>query len=109
MEVRIIGIAPMVDLLGEDGELRGHRTLFWLYYPECRLLFSRWAADRGTDDQGVSYETLFAQRRFSSTIVKVSNVSDRTINEHKATLDALLKSEAIREQVFRTGFDLWNY
>jgi len=109
MEVRMIGIAPMIDLLGEDGELRGHRTLFWLYYPECRMLFSRWAAHRDAEDQRISYEALFAQRRFSSTIAKVSNVFDRAINEHNATLDALMESEAIREQVFRSGFDLWNY
>lgn len=109
MEVRIIGIAPMLELRGDDGELRGHCPLFWLYYPECRLLFSRWAAALDPSGNPLSYEDLFAQRRFTSTIVKMSNVFDRAINEHKATLDALLESEAIREQVFRMGFDLWNY
>ncbi|HRH70707.1 MAG TPA: gliding motility protein GldN [Flavobacteriales bacterium] len=109
MEVRIIGLAPMVGVLGEDGELRGYRTLFWLYYPECRQLFSRWAAAQGADERPVSYEALFALRRFASTIIKVSNVFDRAINEHKTTLDALMESGTVREQVIHLGFDLWNY
>ena len=78
MEVHIIGIAPMIEERGQNGELRGYHPLFWLYYPECRILFSRWAA---LEEEGVrlSYEALFAERRFSSTITKVSNMYDRSI------------------------------
>ena len=109
MEVRIIGLAPMVEVRGEDGELRGHRPLFWLYFPECRTLFARWLAARQEDGDPVSYEGLFASRRFSSTIIKVSNMQDRMIDEHRTGLDALLESEAIRQQLLHMGFDLWNY
>ncbi|MBL7943221.1 MAG: gliding motility protein GldN, partial [Flavobacteriales bacterium] len=34
--VRIIGIAPMKEDYGSDGEKRGYKTLFWIYYPELR-------------------------------------------------------------------------
>jgi hypothetical protein len=38
MDIRIIGIAPMKEKRGEDGEIRGIYTdLFWLYYPELPL------------------------------------------------------------------------
>ena len=49
MEARIIGLAPMIEVRGEFGELRGFRPLFWLYYPECRQLFSWWNAAVGAD------------------------------------------------------------
>lgn len=109
MEARIIGIAPMLELRSDDGELRGHRPLFWLYYPECRLLFARWAASADKDGRRLSFEDLFAQRRFKGTIVKVSNMQDRTLSGHRAGLDALLESEGLREQLFQMGFDLWHY
>lgn len=110
MEVRIIGLAPMLQVYGEDGELRGHRPLFWLYYPECRILFSRWLAFVDKKDASKhSYEEIFSKRLFSGTIQKVSNMMDRGINEHTTGLDALLESDAIREQLYRMGFDLWHY
>ena len=34
---------------------------------------------------------------------------DRSIDQHRAGLDALIESESIREQLLRMGFDLWNY
>lgn len=109
MEVRIIGISPMLEVRGEEGELRGYRPLFWLYYPECRILFSHWPAIKREDDEPISYEAVFAARHFSSTIVKVSNMQDRMIDDHSTGLDALLESEEIRQQLLKKGFDLWNY
>ncbi|MCC6910547.1 MAG: gliding motility protein GldN [Flavobacteriales bacterium] len=110
MEVRIIGLAPMIEILGEDGEVRGHQPLFWLYYPECRLLLSRWLAFvEMQDDVRKSYEAVFAQRRFTSSIVKVSNAMVRGIDTYRTGLDALLESEGVREQFLQAGFDLWNY
>ena len=40
MEVRIVGIAPVKEVIGEDGELRGYAPVFWLYFPECRYVFA---------------------------------------------------------------------
>ena len=82
MEVLIIGVAPMIELRGEDGELCGHRPLFWLYSMECRLLFSGWAVAQDLSGNPLSYEDLLAQRSFTSIIVKMSNVFDQAINEH---------------------------
>lgn len=109
MIVRIIGIAPMLELRGELGELRGYAPLFWLYYPECRLLFARWVNGEDKEGNVRSYESYFAERRFESTITKVSNVQDRQINESHSGLDALLESDAIRDQLHNMGFDLWHY
>jgi gliding motility associated protien GldN len=109
MDVRIIGLAPMRELRGGDGELRGHAPLFWLYFPERRPLFARWLAYRDVDGTDHSFEELFATRRFQGTIVKVGNAMDRTTDEYKIGLDALLEAEGVREQLFKLHFDLWNY
>lgn len=108
MEVRIIGLAPMIAVRGELGELKGYRPMFWLYYPECRQLFAWWVALRGVEGT-LTYETILDQRRFRGSITKVSNVHDRGITGTRTGIDALIESEALRERLMNLGFDLWHY
>jgi hypothetical protein len=42
-------------------------------------------------------------------VVKISSGMGRAINTTAIGSDAVLESEAVREQLFRMGFDLWNY
>ena len=110
MDIRIIGIAPMKEIRGEDGELRGYRPLFWLYYPECRYVFANWDAfNRENYAERRSYEDIFWKRQFSSYITKWSNVYDRQVNEYKTGLDALLEGEEIKQALFEFEHDLWNF
>jgi gliding motility associated protien GldN len=110
MDIRIIGIAPMKEVRGEDGEVRGYRPLFWLYYPECRYVFANWDAfNRQNDAERRSYEDIFWKRQFSSYITKWSNVYDRNINQYKTGLDALLEGEEIKQNLFEFEHDLWNF
>lgn len=109
MDVRIIGIAPMIEVRGADGELRGHRPLFWLYYPECRHLFAWWTAITLADGERVSYEQFFGQRRFHGSIVKVSGMQGQAIARSATGSDAFLRGAALEDQLLRMGFDLWNY
>lgn len=110
MDVRIIGMAPMREMRGEDGEIRGYAPMFWLYYPECRYVFANWEAfNRENDAERRSYEDIFWKRQFSSYITKWSNVYDRGINEYKQGLDALLEGEEIKSALFVFEHDLWNF
>ncbi len=110
MDIRIIGIAPMQEKRGEDGEVRGYAPLFWLYYPECRYLFANWEAfNRENDAERRSFEDIFWKRQFSSYITKWSNVYDRGINQYKTGLNALLEGEEIKQQLFEFEHDLWNF
>jgi len=110
MEPRIIGLAPMREVRGDDGELRGHAPLFWLYFPELRyVLANAQAFERGTDAGGRTFDRIFQDRLFSSFITKVSNAFDRGIIDHRTGVDGLLEGEAIKEQLFSTEFDQWNY
>jgi len=110
MDIRIIGIAPMQEKKGEDGEVRGYAPLFWLYYPECRYVFANWDAfNRSNDSERRSFEDIFWKRQFSSYITKWSNVYDRQISEYKTGLDALLEGEEIKQALFEFEHDLWNF
>lgn len=110
MDIRIIGIAPMKEMRGEDGEIRGYAPMFWLYYPECRYVFANWDAfNRENDAERRSYEDIFWKRQFSSYITKWSNVYDRGISDYKTGLDALLEGEEIKQTIFEFEHDLWNF
>jgi hypothetical protein len=41
MEVRIIGICPVMDRFTEDGIYDGQVSLFWVYFPEARKILSK--------------------------------------------------------------------
>jgi gliding motility associated protien GldN len=110
LDIRIIGIAPLKESRGDDGEVRGYTPLFWLYYPECRYLFANWEAfNRENDAERRSFEDIFWKRQFSSYITKWSNVYDRGINQYKTGLNALLEGEEIKQQLFEFEHDLWNF
>ena len=69
--VRIIGIAPRIEEFDEDGISKGFKTLFWLYYPECRYVLANADAFNPMNDaQRRTYEDLFQKRFFSSFIIK---------------------------------------
>ncbi len=108
--VRIIGIAPMIEVRGDDGEVRGTRDLFWLYFPECRYVFANWDIfNRNNDAERRSYEDFFWKRQFNSFVVKESNVYDRNIAEYTTGIDHLLESERIKQEIFEIEHDLWSY
>lgn len=110
MDVRIIGIAPVVVSRGEDGEVRGQRTLFWLYYPECRYIFaSARAFNRHNDAEQRTFDEIFTKRFFHGQVVKVSNVYDRGINEVQTGVDALLSSQEWDRWLVEYEQDLWHY
>ncbi|MBK8340951.1 MAG: gliding motility protein GldN [Flavobacteriales bacterium] len=110
IDIRIIGIAPMIEKKGDDGESKGFTTLFWLYFPECRYVFANWEVfNRENDAERRSFEDIFWKRQFSSTITKWSNVYDRRINNYRTGLDALLEGEEIKQSLFEFEHDLWNF
>jgi len=111
MEVRIIGICPMKQKKDPTtGEFRGLQPLFWIYFPEARLVFANAETfNRANDVERRTYEDVFWKRLFSSYIIKESNVYDRTIQEYKAGLDALLQAEKIKDNIFIMEHDLWHF
>ncbi|MBK9288053.1 MAG: gliding motility protein GldN [Flavobacteriales bacterium] len=109
MEVRIIGLAPMREVRGEDGELRGHAPVFWLYFPELRyVLANATAFNPQNEAEHRSLDALFAKRMFRSTVTAVSNVYGRSLPDYLTGVEALLEAERIEQGLFQYGHDLWN-
>ena len=111
MEVRIIGICPVIDRFDEDGIYTGQTSLFWVYFPEARKILSKAEVfnHRKNDAARLTYDDIFHKRFFSSRIVKESNKYDRKISDYKEGIDALLESEKIKEEIFNLEHDLWEY
>jgi gliding motility associated protien GldN len=111
MEVRILGICPMVNSYDEKGEYRGDKPLFWIYFPECRNVFAQ--AEQFNLHNGaaarLSYDDIFMKRMFNSFIYKEENVYDRTINEYAAGVDALIESENAKNKLLEFEESLWEY
>lgn len=109
-DVRIIGLAPLVENIGEDGEVRGETPMFWLYFPECRYVFGNAEVfNEHNDAERRTLEDIFWKRQFSSYIHKKSNVYDRYIRQHKDFLDALLEADKIKDELFIVEHDMWSF
>ncbi len=111
MKVRILGIAPVIDVLGKDGNFRGTRPLFWIYYPECREMLGKHRVYNiaGNDASPMSWENLLEARFFSSYIMKESNVFDRFLVDYVQGVDQLLEGDKIKNEIFNFEQDLWQY
>ena len=110
MDVRILGIAPIVETKDDKGEFKGYKALFWLYYPGCRNWFAKYQCFNPYNDaEWRTFDEIFHKRQFSSYIKEETNVYNRPIVTEAQGIDALLKSEEIKDNIFKFEHDMWNY
>jgi gliding motility associated protien GldN len=113
MDVRIIGIAPLIYQVDEQGNVREGNIkmpLFWVYYPEARkLLANAEVFNRENDAERRSFDDIFQKRLFGSYIYKESNVYDRRIEDYKTGINALLESERIKDEITNFEHDMWEF
>ncbi|MGB1207323.1 MAG: gliding motility protein GldN [Chitinophagales bacterium] len=110
MKVRILGIAPIRDVIDSNGNYRGQEAMYWLYYPAIRKYLAKYdAANTFNDISGMSWVDIFDMRMFASYIMKESNIQDRRVKDYATGQDALLESEKIKENIFEMEHNLWSY
>lgn len=110
MHVRILGIAPILNVMDEDGNNRGQRALFWAYYPSFRkYLVNIETYNRKNDGVRLTWDDILEARMFASNIVKESNIFDRRIKDYAVGKDALMEAERIRNELFEKEHNLWSY
>lgn len=111
MQVRILGIAPIMDDYSEEGVFRGVKALFWIFMPGLRdKLVKTEAYNPFPDGIKLTWDDIFTQRLFSSTIYKEDNVRDERVRDiWEDPIDQLYESERIKEKIFNFEHDLWSY
>jgi len=114
LNVRIIGLCPIREyyLEGDVNHENVQRTqLFWVNYPQIRsLLASNEVLNPRNTAANMSFDDLFIKRRFSSYIVRESNVyNNRSINQYLTGKDAMRESQRIEDEIFNFEQDLWEY
>ena len=111
---RILGIAPIKAEFDDNGNFKYEGPMFWAYYPQAREYLSKHRAFiDGNDAAPMTWETMFEMRKFSSYIIKATNVLDNRL-EHYAhlrenKLERLYESEKIKQELFNFEHDLWSY
>ncbi|MEY3195508.1 MAG: hypothetical protein RIQ78_1605 [Bacteroidota bacterium] len=112
LQVRILGIAPMIDVRDNEGNFRFEKPMFWVYYPHAREMFARHRVFTmgGNTNVTTSWEDMFEMRHFASYIYKESNVYDRKLEDAGYLgVDLLMQSDRIKNEIFNWEHDLWQY
>jgi gliding motility associated protien GldN len=110
----IISIAPLFMQVAGEGVELGEAALFYVKMEDLRpILVNMEIFNPYNDAARLSFDDWFEMRMFSSYIVKESNVWDYDIKYYEENEDnpfaALLKSEAIKNDLFIFEHDLWEY
>lgn len=110
LQVRVLGIAPLIEEYDDNGNFKYERPMFWVYYPEAREMLAREQVfNIGNDSNPMSFEDIMEMRYFSSYIFKESNVFDRRLQDYLSGVDLLMEADKIRQEIFNFEHDLWTY
>ena len=111
MEVRIIGILPVVETLNTETGTTRKEGLFWLYFPEARyVLANHEVYNAQNDGSRMTFEDLFRKRMFTGFIYKETNVYDnRILDDYTKNIDRLLEAQKIQLEIVNFEHDMWEY
>ena len=111
---RILGIAPIKAEFDDAGNFKYEGPMFWVYYPQAREYLSKHKAFvEGNDAAPMTWENMFELRKFSSYIIKESNVYDNRLEDFtylsENPIELLYESQNIKMELFNFEHDLWSY
>ena len=113
---RILGIAPVKNIVTSQGVDLGESELFWAYYPDLRSTFAKYEVYNGKNyGARMSWEELFESRMFYGRIIKstIDNPYNNFIKNYKSLSNnpilQLLEGENIKEQIAMAQLYLYQY
>lgn len=113
---RILGIAPVKNVITSQGVDLGESELFWVYYPDMRPIFAKFEVYNAKNyGARMSWEELFESRMFYGRIIKstLDNPFDQKLSEQLGLKDSrilqLLEGENIKDKIFNYEQNLWSY
>ncbi len=110
MVCRIVGIAPIRDVIDENGLMRGQEALFWMHYPGIRDYLVKFESINPHNDAiRLTWEDIFEMRYFDSQITRESTADGRRLKDTHDGRQALREAEEINKKIFNFEHDLWSY
>ncbi|MEQ8909108.1 MAG: gliding motility protein GldN [Vicingaceae bacterium] len=111
MEVRIIGLLPVIEKENPNTGQTKKLGLFWIYFPEARYVFANHEVyNPENDGSRLTFEDLFRKRVFSSYIFRETNVYDnRMLEDYTSSIDRLLESRRVDHEIINIEHDMWQY
>ncbi len=114
MYPRIVAMAIVYNPVIASGSVQlPEQPLFWIKYEDARPYFANAEVFNKNMAARISMDHFFQARMFDSQIIKEPNVHDYPIKYYPEYedngLDALLKSEEIKNELFVMEHDLWEY
>jgi len=119
MVVRIVGLAPVVDVYNDQHVYLASKAMFWLYYPDIRGLLAQYEVVNPMNDLArYTWDEFFESRQFSSKITKVSNpygtftspgAMGEELKEHLNPMEVLYEGQRQAEEIFNKEHDMWVY
>lgn len=113
---RILGIAPLKNVITSQGINLGDAPLFWVYYPDMRPIFAKYEVYNGKNyGARMSWEELFESRMFYGRIIKstLNNPFDEMLSQQQGLkgnqILQLLEGENIQNKIFDYEQNLWSY
>ena len=113
---RILGIAPVKNVITSAGINLGETELFWVYYPDMRPIFAKYEVYNGKNfGARMSWEELFESRMFYGRIIKstLDNPFDQELSQQQGLKNnrilQLLEGENIKDKIFNYEQNLWSY
>ncbi len=113
---RILGIAPVKNIITSQGINLGESPLFWIYYPDMRPIFAKYEVYNGKNfGARMSWEELFESRMFYGRIIKstLDNPFDLDLSQQQGLkgnrILQLLEGEDIQNRIFNYEQSLWSY
>ena len=113
---RILGIAPVKNIVTNAGINIGETELFWVYYPDMRPLLAKYDVYNPKNfGQRMTWEELFESRFFTGRIIKstLDNPYDKYLKEYPGIKDnpmfQLYEGEKIKDKIFNYEQNLWSY
>lgn len=114
IDPRILWICPRIVTINKNTQQEdptaGPTSLFWLYFNDLRPMMAKTPVfNQQNDASWISFDDIFWKRQFSSYIVQVSNVFNRSISVYAKGLDALAESDKAEGNIMALEHDMWQY
>lgn len=107
--VRIIGLAPMIDVYDENsGDYKYTTEFYWLYYPELRKYLVNFEVYNPKNDlKRMTWTDFFDNRYFESYVTKTSADNPRGIPLPQNSLRGLQEGKDIMQNIENKEMDMW--